>query len=155
MMANKAGRRNFFKAIGLGLAGLGLGGIGLKRLVAALANAQASPLLAIACVDAMKACSSGKYTCTHQPRDSCTDQEFRCQNFTCSPGPDFVCSDYFRCPGTEGAFHCSGEDPGLEDFQFICSETFTDYNDTTEGCALGSQFFCDDFLCSGNYVKGK
>lgn len=156
----KVGRRTFFKVAGLGLGGVGLslgGLVGLQKLMTALANAQSSQPqpLAIACEVERVDCISS-YTCTHQGTgDSCVKYEFWCQNFTCQAGPDFVCSINFRCPdaGSGRYFRCLGTDPGLDDFQFECRGFFSDYTDTKEGCTLSSQFVCDDFRCTGTYVK--
>lgn len=147
---SKVNRRIFLKAAGFNLGGL----LGIQRLVHALSAPESPQPLKVTCTESLIECT-GSFTCTHQGSgDSCAGQDFWCQMFTCTEGPDFVCTMQFRCPDAGGTFRCNGVDPG-NDYQFICSGTFTDYTDTNEGCTQGSQFYCDDFLCSGNYVPGQ
>jgi hypothetical protein len=146
---SKVDRRIFLKAAGFNLGGLW----GVQRLAHALSAPENPQPLKIVCTEDRVDCVQS-FTCTHQGSgDSCYGHQFWCQNFTCLQGPDFVCTMDFRCPDAGNSFRCSGTDAGSDDYQFTCSGKFSDYTDDIEGCTLNSQFYCDDFLCSGTYVR--
>jgi len=144
-------RREFMKAVGVGLSGL----IGLERLVKAISG---DPAYARANCYVNYTCKNGIVSCGYDSRYGygfecrggyeCNAQ-FKCADFGCideTEGDGFGCKGVgFQCPGGSNSgqrFDCQGSD--YSHAQFYCQVNFY--------CQPKDRFGCDDFKCEeGNY----
>lgn len=159
-------RREFVKALGIGLSGLA----GFERLIRAMSGQPSLSAIAICAISQLNVGSSGfncldfycrsNFNCGSDNNSvSCNgvyekEYNFGCTNFQCQSGftcydfqckqgasGDFDCHNTFECARQQSyaQFSCDGSDSF--NAQFNCHQLFTCYG------GVGQRVWCEDFWC--------